>query len=104
MGDAGKFSDMKDLLKVKPKSTGGTNVKCLFEYLMGKRKTQTGKTEEMKIKDIKGVFIITDGYFANNYGEYASYFDRRVVWLIDGNPVLFDNLFGRVIGLESPED
>ena len=104
VGDAGKFSDMKDLLKVKPKSTGGTNVKCLFEYLMGKRKTQTGKTEEMKIKDIKGVFIITDGYFAKNYGEYASYFDRRVVWLIDGNPVLFDNLFGRVIGLESPED
>ncbi len=103
VGDAGKFSEMKDLLKVKPHSTGGTDVKCVFDYLVGKIKTKTGKKEETKLKDIKGVFIITDGYFSKNYGEYAPYFDRRVVWLIDGNPILFDNLFGKVLGLEDAD-
>ena len=104
VGDAGKFSTMKDLLKVAPNSTGGTDVKCVFDYLTGKCTTNTGKKEESKLKDIRGVFIITDGYFSKNYGQYADYFDRRTVWLIDGNPITFDAAFGKVMALETPDN
>lgn len=104
VGDAGSFSTMKDLLKVHPVSTGGTDVSCVFRYLSGKEKTSTGKVEPLRVKDIKGVFIITDGFFNKNYAEYETYFGTKTVWLIDGNPVNFEAMFGRVLALEKKKD
>jgi predicted metal-dependent peptidase len=101
IGDAGMFSNLHDMLKVKPESTGGTDVRCVFEYLSGETKVH-GKTEQDKVRDIKGVFIITDGCFSNDYADYEKMFGKRVVWLITGqrgNPITFNPPFGKVIGL-----
>ena len=100
VGDSGMFSKMKDLLKVNPLSSGGTDVSCLFKYLMGDILTETGKKEPLRVKDIKGVFIITDGCFYKNYDFAKDYFGKKTVWLIDGSPVAFDACFGRVFKLE----
>lgn len=100
VGDAGMFTDLKSLLKVEAKSTGGTDVSCLFKYLMRTEQTATGKTEPLRVKDIRGVFIITDGCFSKNYDFAKDYFASKTVWLIDGNPITFDPCFGRVLKLE----
>lgn len=88
VGACGDFSDMRDLLKVKPNSTGGTDVKCLFDYLYKNR-----------IKT-KILIVITDGCFSKNYAEYAKWYGRQTIWLIDGNARAFDAPFGRVVALE----
>lgn len=98
IGDVGMFSSMKDLLKIKPVSDGGTDVKCVFQYLRGEIKVN-GKREFHKPREIKGIFIITDGCFSMNFAEYEAAFGRKVVWLITGNPIMFNPPFGRVIGI-----
>lgn len=103
VGDSGEFQQIKDLVKVKPNSTGGTDVSCVFDYLTGKVKTQTGKKEETKVKDILGVIIVTDGCFENNYKDYESIFGRKTLWLIDNN-ISFNPPFGRVLPLGSKRD
>lgn len=103
IGNAGNFSSMKDMLKIDPLSDGGTDVRCVFDYLSGKVKVN-GKLEKDKAKDIKAVFILTDGCFGNNYADYAGAFGKKVVWLITSNPVTFNPPFGRVIGFELPEN
>lgn len=102
VGNAGMFSSLKDMLKIEPVTTGGTDVRCVFEYLSGETKVNK-KAEPDRVRDIKGVFIITDGYFSMNFDDYAKYFGRKVVWLITGkkgNPITFNPPFGRVIGLD----
>ena len=102
VGNAGMFSSLKDMLKIEPVTTGGTDVRCVFEYLSGETKVNK-RAEPDKVRDIKGVFIITDGYFSMNFDDYAKYFGRKVVWLITGkkgNPITFNPPFGRVIGLD----
>ena len=98
VGDAGKFSDKKDALKIKPVSSGGTDVRCVFDYLIGKTKVNE-KFEETKPRDIEAVFILTDGYFSNNYDDYRDAFGGKVVWVIDGDPSRFRPPFGKVVGL-----
>lgn len=104
VGDAGEFSSVKDFLKVKPKSTGGTDITCLFEYLSGEGKTQTGKTEQQKVKDIVGVVVVTDGCFAKNYGKYERAFGKKTLFIIDGGGMFFDPLFGTKVDLHNKED
>ena len=98
VGDVGNFSELKDMLKVKPKSTGGTDVRCVFDYLSGKTKVN-GKHEETKVRDISCVLIITDGCFNTNYEDYARTFGNKTIWMLDGNYITFDRLFGKVISL-----
>ena len=101
VGDAGEFSEVKDLMKVNPNTTGGTDVSCLFRYLCGQEKSVTNKTEPTRVKDITSVIIITDGDFGRNYGEYEKHFGKKTIWMIDGDPVLFNPMFGsRVVGLD----
>lgn len=88
VGGCGDFKEMKDLLKVKPSSTGGTDVSCLFKYLY---------THKIKAKIL---IIITDGCFYNNYSEYAKLYGRQTIWLIDGNARSFEPAFGKVVALE----
>lgn len=99
IGAFGTFSDIKGLLSVPPHSTVGTDVKCLFKFLSGETKVK-GESCPIKVKDLKGLFIITDGRFSQNYASYADYFSRKTVWIIDGNVVLFEPCFGRVISLK----
>lgn len=95
IGDAGKFSDLKDMLKVQPNSTGGTDVKCVFDYLARKTRVNS-KYEETPIKDISCVLIFTDGCFNNNYEEYARYFGKKVVWVVPDSRFMFNPPFGKI--------
>ena len=53
------------------------------------------------VKDIKALFIITDGDFNSvSLSEYARIWDKKTVWMITDNPVTFNPPFGRVIGLD----
>lgn len=100
--NAGYFSSLKDLLKIEPISDGGTDVRCVFEYLSGQTKVNM-KYEQDKVRDIQGVFILTDGWFSHNYEDFAAAFGRKVVWLITGskgNPIAFAPPFGRVIDVD----
>lgn len=106
IGDAGMFSSLKDMLKVQPESTGGTDARCVFDYLSGKTKVH-GVAEKDRIRDMKAVFIITDGCFSMNFTDYANMFGKRVVWLITGtrgNTITFNPPFGRVLGIELDND
>lgn len=101
IGDAGNFSSLKDMMKVQPISNGGTDVRCVFDYLAGKTKVH-GRRELDKPRDITAIFIITDGCFSFNFDEYAQMFGKKVVWLITGvkgNLISFNPPFGRVIPL-----
>lgn len=106
IGDAGMFSSLKDMLKVQPESTGGTDVRCVFDYLAGKTKVH-GVAEKDRVRDMKAIFIITDGCFSMNFGDYANMFGKRVVWLVTGmrgNIITFSPPFGRVLGIELDND
>lgn len=96
VGNAGEFSNIKEAAKIQPITDGGTDVACVFEYLAGETKVN-GKFEKDKMKDVKAIFILTDGYFSQDYGKYAEKFGKKVVWLITGNAVTFSPLFGRVV-------
>lgn len=98
--DSGLFSKRTDLKKVDSNWSGGTDVKCLFDYLVGKRETITGKSCRFRAKDIKAVIILTDGSFDRNYKEYEGVFGRKTLWLIDGAPEFFIPCFGKVIGMK----
>ena len=100
VGAAGMFSSLKDLLKIDPVSTGGTDVRCVFDYVTGKTRVN-GKAEPFKLKDIKAIFILTDGCFSMNFADYAN-IGRKIVWLVTSNPITFNPPFGRVIGFKLP--
>lgn len=95
IGDAGKFSDLKGMLKVKPISSGGTDVKCVFDYLSGKTRVNSNY-ESDSIKDISCVIIFTDGCFSTNYEEYAKYFGKKVIWVITDSNFMFNPPFGKI--------
>lgn len=102
IGGVGAFSKAKDLAKVQPNSTGGTDVRCVFDYLSGKTLVN-GKKEESRVQDIPAVFILTDGWFNMNFKDYERAFGRKVVWIItetNGNPITFNPPFGKVVGLD----
>ena len=96
VGGAGRFSNMRDMLKITPASTGGTDVSCLFDYLAGETKVDN-KAEPDKPKDMKAIFIFTDGHFSENYANYKAMFGRKVVWIITGDAMHFNPPFGRVV-------
>lgn len=101
IGNAGNFSNLKDMMKIEPISDGGTDCRCVFDYLACKTKVH-GRYESDKPKDITAIFIITDGCFSNNFSEYAQMFGKKVVWLVTGvkgNLVSFNPPFGRAIPL-----
>lgn len=92
IGDAGRFNDVRGLTKVQPNSTGGTDVKCVFNYLSGKANFN-GRREQTPINK-QAVFILTDGYFDTNYGEFERAYRGRTYWLIYDNQS-FQPLFGK---------
>ena len=100
VANAGEIQELKDLLSVKPKGGGGTDVSCVFEYLMQQNK---GKLKSpINPKDITRVFIVTDGYFSSSYEEWGKYFAHKTVWLIygDDNFKRFNPKFGTKVQLK----
>ena len=83
VANAGEIQELKDLLSVKPKGGGGTDVNCVFEYLMQQNKSKL--KSPIRPKDITRVFIVTDGYFSDDYSEWGKYFAQKTVWLIYGD-------------------
>ena len=104
--DAGPFKRVEDLKKIHVGSTGGTDVRCVFEYLNGETKCD-GKKEETKPKDMAAIIIITDGCFYNNYEDYAKIFGKpshKVIWMIEGNAQGFKPPFGNVVQITRQGD
>lgn len=95
--NVGDFEDLRGLMRIQPTGCGGTDVRCLFDYLLGRTKSGNGRTEQTPLKDITGVLIFTDGYISDNYGEYAKYFGRTTYWVVDEESPAFKPLFGKVI-------
>lgn len=102
--DSGLFTDRQGLQRVNANASGGTDVRCVFDYLVGKSSTLSGKHEKIKARDIKAVLIVTDGYFSRNYEDYEGVFGRKVLWLIDGAAEVFNPCFGQVISLNDNMD
>lgn len=92
----GKFGSIQDMLKVDSNFTGGTDVKCVFDFLTGKN-TLNGQKFPVPARAIKAVIVLTDGCFSKNYGDYAREFARKTLWLIKDNAPLFDSAFGEVL-------
>lgn len=102
--DTGSIKNRRGIEKLNPDWSGGTNVRCVFDYLSGKTDTVTGKHEQASVRDIKAVFILTDGFFDRNYGEYEGAFGRKTIWVLDNaSPVAFNPCFGRVLSLNEEE-
>lgn len=99
----GRFSNLKDMLKVDSGFSGGTDVKCVFDFLAGKT-TLNGEKTPIRGKDIKAIIVLTDGFFSKNYGSYAREFGRKTLWIIDGNGAMFDTPFGEVVDYGVEED
>lgn len=91
--NAGSFKDLAGMLKIKPLGFGGTDVSCVFDYLTKKIHFKK-KYEETPVKDISAVLIFTDGCFANNIGEYARFFGKKTIWVIDESAPPFEAPFG----------
>ena len=102
--DFGKFSNRRDLVKVNSNWTGGTDVKCIFDFLSGKEESETHKSTPIRGKDIKAVVVLTDGYFDKNYADYAREFGRKTLWIIDGYGAMFDAAFGEVVDYGTKEE
>lgn len=102
--DFGKFSNRNDLVKVNSNWTGGTDVKCIFDFLSGKKESTTNKSTPIRGKDIKAVVVLTDGYFDKNYADYAREFGRKTLWIIDGYGAMFDAAFGEVVDYGTKEE
>ena len=100
------FKNIEDLKKIHVGSTGGTDVRCVFEYLNGETKVD-GKYEKHKPKEMAAVIIITDGCFYNNYEDYAKIFGKpsyKVIWMIEGNAMDFKPPFGNVVQITRQGD
>lgn len=97
--NTGLFSNLVSFMKITPAGDGGTDVRCLFEYLLG-REEFNGKKEPSRVRDIPLVMIFTDGCIGRNYGEYEKWFGSKTLWVIDGNPRAFEPLFGIVADIQ----
>lgn len=100
VGGFGDIFKLKDLLKVEPSSTGGTDVSCVFDFLLRKRSNIDGLYSPIHPRDIDALVIITDGHFSRNYEDNITVFGSRTIWLIQRYPVSFDAVFGRVFSID----
>lgn len=95
VNNVGAFSDLRGACKIKPLGCGGTNVRCLFDYLSGNT-TFMGKKEKDKVSEMPLVMIFTDGCIGRDYSDFATKFAKRTMWVIDGDPRGFKPEFGIV--------
>ena len=96
VNNVGAFSDLRGACKIKPLGCGGTNVRCLFDYLSGNT-TFMGKD---KVSEMPLVMIFTDGCIGRDYSDFATKFAKRTMWVIDGDPRGFKPEFGIVADIK----
>ena len=89
--NVGEFTDLKSLLAVKPLGGGGTDIRCVFDYISGRVPFRDKKNHDKP----SVIIIFTDGCIGSNYGEYSRY-NQRTVWVIDDGNYRFEPLFGRI--------
>lgn len=70
------FSDIKELVKIKPAGGGGTDVNCVFEHFES-RDYKIGKKGKPSI-----IIVFTDGCFGPVAEKYKKYKDT--IWVING--------------------
>lgn len=70
------FTNMKELLKIKPGGGGGTDANCVFERFT------TGDYRTGKKKPPSIIIMFTDGIFGPVSGRYAKYKDT--IWVVTG--------------------
>ena len=99
VNNVGDFSDLRGACKIKPLGCGGTNVRCLFDYLAGNT-TFMGKKEKNKVSEMPLVMIFTDGCIGRDYSDFATKFAKRTMWVIDGDPRGFKPEFGIVADIK----
>lgn len=99
VNNVGAFSDLRGACKIKPLGCGGTNVRCLFDYLAGNT-TFMGKKEKDKVSEMPLVMIFTDGCIGRDYSDFATKFAKRTMWVIDGDPRGFKPEFGIVADIK----
>lgn len=99
VNNVGDFSDLRGACKIKPLGCGGTNVRCLFDYLSGNT-TFMGKKEKDKVSEMPLVMIFTDGCIGRDYSDFATKFAKRTMWVIDGDPRGFKPEFGIVADIK----
>ena len=99
VNNVGAFSDLRGACKIKPLGCGGTNVRCLFDYLAGNT-TFMGKKEKNKVSEMPLVMIFTDGCIGRDYSDFATKFAKRTMWVIDGDPRGFKPEFGIVADIK----
>ena len=99
VNNVGAFSDLRGACKIKPLGCGGTNVRCLFDYLSGNT-TFMGKKEKNKVSEMPLVMIFTDGCIGRDYSDFATKFAKRTMWVIDGDPRGFKPEFGIVADIK----
>lgn len=99
VNNVGAFSDLRGACKIKPLGCGGTNVRCLFDYLSGNT-TFMGKKEKDKVSEMPLVMIFTDGCIGRDYSDFATKFAKRTMWVIDGDPRGFKPEFGIVADIK----
>lgn len=71
------FNNIQELIKIKPKGGGGTDVNCVFEHF-NSRDYRIGKKQKPSI-----IIIFTDGYFGDVSEKYRRYTDT--IWIINGD-------------------
>lgn len=70
----GKFTTVKELLKVKPGGGGGTDINCIFsDYIDDKKKCK---------EPAKVILVFTDGYFGEVEEKYATKYGKHCIWII----------------------
>lgn len=71
------FNNVDELLKIRPKGGGGTDVNCVFAEFEG-RDYRIGKKQKPSI-----IIIFTDGCFSPPDNKYKKYKDT--IWVLHGN-------------------
>lgn len=96
VNSVGDFNDLKGLKSIKPLGGGGTDLTCVFDYLLGKTRCN-GHKEETPLKDISLVMIFTDGCFGiRNPEQYKKFFGNKTVFVANDGCAPFDIPFGKL--------
>ena len=71
-----RFSDLEDLLQIKPRGGGGTDFRCIFEYIR----------RDLSVAPPADIVIFTDG--KAEFPEEAAAGNIPVLWLFSGKGVV----------------
>lgn len=90
----GDFNNVKEMLKVKVKGGGGTDVRPVFEYLSDRKKCKNEPSL---------VVVFTDGCFGRNFDDFKRSFKDKTLWVIN-NGEEWKAPFGKVCRMISKDD